>query len=213
MSTNEHDRRSFPLDLELRTYDGKPSRLSGLAIPYNSPSEVIFERGRHFIESVRPGAFAETLADGATDVQVDVEHDRWGSHSQAAPPLARRRNKSLVLTDTQKGVWADIELPRTSKGADVAEMVRSKLLDGMSASFFTIKDTWQHVAGQLHRTIVKAKLIAVAVTADAAYPATVGQVTLRSLAQFEGSDPHAAKLAAMDRAVKLAEMDTRIHSR
>ena len=209
MSENTNDRRSFPLGLELRTAANKPPTLSGLAVPYNELSEPIGEGGMVFREKFQAGAFAEYLS-GAGDVLLDISHD---SGTPGSIPLARRQNGSLTLTETSRGLWVSATLPNTIRGLEIAELVRSGLLSGLSITFRALKDVFERTAAGLVRTVQAAQLPALAVVSSPAYPSTNGSLVIRGLRLFTGDDPHASKLAEMDRVVKLAEMDTAIYRR
>ncbi|MCE5267225.1 MAG: HK97 family phage prohead protease [Planctomycetaceae bacterium] len=167
-------------ELRVGTTDGKPT-ITGLAVPYNAPSEDL----GGFREIFKPGAFAESLAN-RDDIFADVEHD-------AKRKLGRRSAGTLALTETREGLRVTITPPDTSVGRDTMEEVRAGLLDGMSISFAKPQDRYTGTGANIVREINKATLRAVTLTSYPAYTQTAGTVALRSFSEYrarvEGSGP------------------------
>ena len=107
------------------------------------------------------GRFTETIAPGAIQVPGDLilnrQHDR-------KKPLARTGG-GLVLTPTEKGVELRATLPNTRDADDTLELIRAKVLRGLSAEFKAIRDRWQ---GN-HRTVTQAVLTGAAIVDKGAY--------------------------------------------
>ena len=80
-----------------------------------------------FDEVIRPGAFAETLADNH-DILALVDHDETRL-------LGRTRNGSLRLQEARQGLTFEIDVPNTTLGSDVLELARRGDLGGMSFAF------------------------------------------------------------------------------
>ena len=76
-------------------------------------------------ETIAPGAFGN-LADA--DVIAHYFHDR-------NQPLGRTRGGGLTLMDSEEMLWAELELPNTQRGRDVATEVRLGILQGYSSEF------------------------------------------------------------------------------
>ena len=198
MNTQDLDRRSFPVELSVRTFANRPPILSGMALPWNTLSEPIREGGQIFYEKFVRGAFSEYLQSGA-DVRLDVMHDSF----QNAPPVARKANGSLVLADCPGGLFVEARLADVTRNRDLAIMVKEKLLSGLSITFKALRDTFEKTGDKIIRTVSKASLPAVAVVDVPAYSATNNTLTIRSLQLFTGGglpvDAHARRLAEMDR--------------
>jgi HK97 family phage prohead protease len=151
----------FRAGLELRAAAGR--RLEGLAMPYGSEADL-----GAFREVVRAGAFAGTVASGA-DVLALQDHD-------GGCLLGRVRSKTLMLTDTPRGLSFTLQLPDTQAGRDVAALAERNDLGGVSVGMRVIDQTWPESD---RREIRAAELVEISIVSTfAAYPDTT--VALRS---------------------------------
>lgn len=162
---------------ELRTSSDNGKRtISGYAAIFSSPSVDL----GGFTEKIAPGAFTRSLRDKA-DVMLLHEHDaRKGL-------LARTKSGTLDLTQDATGLHFRADLPNTTLGNDVAEMVSRGDLAGCSFGFCVPEggDEWQRLSdGNILRTLRDVDLFDVTVTASPAYPAT--SVKMRSLLATDG---------------------------
>jgi uncharacterized protein len=112
--------------------DGGPGVLTGYALVWNQ-------------KSTDRGGFKVLLAPNSAQFE-SATFALWNHDYNA--PLARTDAGSLTLTNDDYGVKADITLPNTSTGRDVAELVRTGIVKGMSfgmlldgAKFTTAKDS------------------------------------------------------------------------
>lgn len=146
-------------------HDGKT--LSGYAVLYNTDSVEIFEGGKRFIEQIARGAFDDSLNE---DIKLFYQHD-------SKMPMARTQNGSLRIKSDAKGLYFEADLPNTTLGNDVRELLNQGVLTGeMSFGFRADKINWQ---GTNRRTVEKGKISEISVVVDAAYPETHSQ--LRSI--------------------------------
>jgi HK97 family phage prohead protease len=133
-----------------------------------------------FRESIRPTAFRKTLGEQRA-IKMFWNHDQGrplGS-TMAAPG----RGLLTLKTDT-RGLMADVKLPDTSDGRDMAELVRTGIVDSMSFGFSTVADDWP---SHEQREVVEARLFEVSpVTGWPAYQDTSASV--RSLAGAIGAE-------------------------
>jgi HK97 family phage prohead protease len=108
-----------------------PRKLAGLAAPFNVPARI-----GGFTETIRPGAFAASLAANA-DVRCLVDH----SDDQL---LGRTRSGTLRLFEARAGLAFEIDLPDTTLGRDVYELAQRGDLSGCSFGFTvpTGGDAW-----------------------------------------------------------------------
>lgn len=137
-------------------------------IPYNSRSAYM-----GFWEVLKPGCFTKTLRE-SKDILALYGHD----HNQI---LARTKNNSLVFEDKEDGLHFSLEVPETTQGNDVLEMVRSGLVDGCSFGFSAVKENHDFDGKNDIRTIVEARLYEVSIVPEPAYPET--KVFARSLSE------------------------------
>ena len=117
-----HERRSFdtPAAQPALSEEGESRRIEGLAIVYESESEVIYDwwEDRSFVEIIHRGAVTEELL-ASSDVLALYEHDR-------SKLLARSTNRvgSLNLTITSEGLRYAFDAPKTQLGEDTLELLR-----------------------------------------------------------------------------------------
>jgi HK97 family phage prohead protease len=143
-------------------------RFSGYAAVFNSPSEPL-----PFTEVIAPGAFRSTLR-ARNDIKFLWNHD-------AGEILGSTRAGTLSLTEDNYGLKVDGLLPNTSRGRDVAELLRRGDVDAMSFGFSVPSggDDWSEDGAQ--RTLRSVRLHEVSVVAWPAYTATAGTVSVRGL--------------------------------
>jgi uncharacterized protein len=159
----KHEERVNVIELEVReTGDGMT--FEGYAAVFNSESEDL----GGFREYIAPGAFKRSLQ-SRNEVKLLWNHD-------AGEPLASVRGGTLKLTEDDRGLKVEARLARTSRGFDVAELIRSKTVDSMSFGFSVIKDTWE---GNV-RTLNAVRLFEISLVSFPAYQATAGTVSVRS---------------------------------
>ena len=124
-------------EVKTREADNGKRMIEGL-IPYNQRSEYM-----GFYEFITPTAFNKTIADGA-DVRAFQNHD-------TTRLLGRVKNGSLRLRSDGIGLHIECDLPDTSYGDDVYNLIRDGYNTGMSFGFTTIQDRWerQEIDGRL----------------------------------------------------------------
>lgn len=161
----KHEERVNVIDLEVReTGDGMT--FEGYAAVFNAESEDL----GGFREFIAPGAFKRSLQ-SRNEVKLLWNHD-------AGEPLASVRGGTLKLTEDARGLKVEARLANTTRGRDVAELIRSKTVDSMSFGFSVIKDTW-NADGNV-RTLNAVRLFEISLVSFPAYQATAGSVSVRS---------------------------------
>lgn len=158
--------RINPVEFELRETDGGGMAFTGYAAVFDSPSEPL-----PFTERVAPGAFKRTLA-ARNDVKMLWNHD-------AGEVLGSTRAKTMTLVEDGRGLLVNAELPDTTRGRDVAELLKRGDVDSMSFGFTTLRDSWD--AEGNNRTLQSVRLHEVSVVSFPAYRATSGTTSVRSL--------------------------------
>jgi HK97 family phage prohead protease len=142
--------------------EGDGMSFTGYASVFNSPSEDL----GGFIEYVAPGAFKRSLQ-SRNEVKLLWNHD-------SGEPLASLRGGTMQLVEDEVGLRVTAQLPNTTRGRDVAELLRTKVIDSMSFGFNVIKDSWSR-DGQT-RTLESVRLFETSIVSFAAYPATTATV-------------------------------------
>jgi HK97 family phage prohead protease len=90
-------------------------------------------------------------------------------------PLARQNGGSLRLFEDEKGIRFEADIPDTTLGNDIRELMNKGVLTGeMSFGFSTSKESWDE-GGNL-RNVEKGKIYEISVVVDAAYPQTHSQL-------------------------------------
>jgi hypothetical protein len=159
--TKEPEIRTNSVDFEVRA-EGDGMSFTGYASVFNSPSEDL----GGFIEYVAPGAFKRSLQ-SRNEVKLLWNHD-------SGEPLASLRGGTMQLVEDNRGLKVTAQLPNTTRGRDVAELLRSKVISSMSFGFNVIKDSWSS-NGQT-RTLESVRLFEVSIVSFPAYEATTAQV-------------------------------------
>jgi HK97 family phage prohead protease len=154
--------RTTSTEFELRAEEGDGMTFTGYASVFNSSSEDL----GGFREFVAPGAFKRSLQ-ARNEIKLLWNHD-------TSEPLASVRGGSLQLMEDNYGLKVTAKLPNTTRGRDVAELLRSKVIDSMSFGFNVIKDSWSNNGAV--RTLESVRLSEVSVVTFPAYSATTAQV-------------------------------------
>jgi HK97 family phage prohead protease len=152
---------------------------TGYAAVFDSPSEPL-----PFTETIQRGAFKKSLR-MRNDIKFLWNHD-------VGEILGSTRAKTLKLYEDEKGLRVEGILPNTSRGRDVAELLRRGDVDSMSFGFSVIKDDWSSDGAQ--RTLKDVRLFEVSLVSYPAYTATSGTVAVRgldALAERSGVDADA----------------------
>lgn len=150
--------------IELRA-EGDGRSFTGYAALFDQPSLPL-----PFTEFVKRGAFKRSLQ-SRNRMMLLWNHD-------TSNPLASTRNGSLQLVEDERGLKVTATLPDTTLGRDIAELVRTGVVDSMSFGFSVKKDSWSQ-DGQT-RYLEDVSLYEVSLVSTPAYEATAGTVAVRS---------------------------------
>jgi HK97 family phage prohead protease len=159
--SKEQEVRTNSVDFEVRA-EGDGMSFTGYASVFNSPSEDL----GGFVEYVAPGAFKRSLQ-SRNEVKLLWNHD-------SGEPLASLRGGTMQLVEDSRGLKVTATLPQTSRGRDIAELLRTKVIDSMSFGFNVIKDSW--ASDGKTRTLESVRLFEVSIVSFPAYEATTAQV-------------------------------------
>ncbi len=124
-------------------------KLTGKALVYGDEAVMPWGRERFEVGAFRP----------IGDVILNSMHDR-------KEPLARTGGGGLLLHDDATALRIEADMPATRAAEDVLELVRGKVLRGLSIEFNPVVERME---GDL-RIVSRAKLNAVAVVDTGAYP-------------------------------------------
>ena len=161
--SDDRERRSFLQPLEVRADQGAMT-LTGYAAVFGQATDL-----GAFREQIAPGAFSDTLR--RSDVRALFNHD-------TSKVLGRLSAGTLRLTEDATGLSAEIDLPDTTDGRDVRELVRRGDVSGMSFGFRVLSDRWDFTDDEAFRTIEAVELYEVSAVTFPAYDGT--SIALRS---------------------------------
>lgn len=163
---------------EIRSNEENSRKISGLAIPAESRSELLYGE---FYETISKDALTEDLIN-EHDVKLYMNHDS----SQGTFARSKFGKGSLRLFVTDRGIEFETELPNTASGDELLEGIRRGDYDALSFAFAPDKEEWEeNEDGTYNRTIRSiAFLDEISILSCApAYEAT--EVKLRSLEDFK----------------------------
>lgn len=150
------EKRAFSIESKGRT-------LSGYAAVFDSPTRI-----GDFQEVIKKGAFTRSLTSlEAPKIKAIYEHD-------TSQLLGRLGSKTLRLWEDQRGLCFELDLPNTTLGNDVAELVKRGDLAGCSFGFIVRSENWTDT----RRELLDVDLFEITLTSDPAYEAT--SVDIRS---------------------------------
>lgn len=173
--------------------DGKT--VAGYAAVFNSPTSIC----GLWDEVIEPGAFTDTLRSGQ-DVLALYSHE-------IERLLGRQSAGTLRLSQDDKGLAVEIDLPDTSDGRDVGVLVQRGDLKGMSFGFCVTKQEWDETVTPPRRTIMAVDLYEVTITADPAYEDT--EIGMRSLEEARSARRTKNFNAAAKRVARKMTLDLR----
>jgi uncharacterized protein len=160
--------RTNQTTFEIREVEGTDGMtFEGYASVFNSESEDL----GGFRETVAPGAFKRSLR-SRNDIKLLFNHD-------TGAVLGSTRSGSMSLIEDDRGLKVRATLPRTSLAMDVAELIRTGIIDSMSFGFSVIRDSWD--SSGTNRVLEAVRLHEVSIVAFPAYSGTAGTTTMRGL--------------------------------
>jgi HK97 family phage prohead protease len=110
------------IHIEVRSARDNPRRLEGYAATFGTEARVA-----DFVETIRAGAFARSLASGR-DILAFVDHD-------PVRILGRTASGTLRLSEDSRGLAFSLDVPETTLGRDILALAERGDLGGMSFGF------------------------------------------------------------------------------
>ncbi len=166
--TSPFERRYFTAgEIEVReAEDGEPAGITGYAAVFGKWSEDL----GWFKEEIAPGAFKNTIKDG--DVRALVNHD-------PSLIIGRTKNGTLRLSEDDKGLLYNDDLPDTSYARDLQVSIKRKDITQSSFGFQTIRDEWSDEGDR--RTLIEVKLFDISPVTFPAYKQTKVKLRLQEI--------------------------------
>jgi Escherichia/Staphylococcus phage prohead protease len=117
--------RTYAPSFEVRDVDsgtGKPTRISGRAVPYNTPTDLGF-----FMEEFAPGAFAKSIRESAKSLPLSLFH-----RDHELEQLVGTNDEWIERRDGLHGVW---RFDRSETAREAARMAEEGILNFLSIRF------------------------------------------------------------------------------
>jgi len=178
----EIEKRSVMDAPELRA-EGEKRTIAGYAAVFNSEADI----GGYFREVIMPGAFSDSLKEA--DVRALVDHD-------SGRVIGRSKSGTLRLVEDERGLSVEIDLPDTSDGRDIGELVNRGDIDGMSFGFRVTHDEWDETVEPNVRTIHQIELHEVSAVTWPAYADTTLAMRSRDKSDAEKAKAEQNRLRA-----------------
>lgn len=155
--------------------------VEGYALKFNKPSKDL-------------GGFIETIDARALD-GVNMEDVKLFLNHDSGNLLGRTKSGTLQLSVDEVGLKFRCELPNTTLGNDVMELVKRGDLSQCSFGFTVAEDEWERIDGKPVRTIKKINTLAeISLVSIPAYEDTDVAVAKRSLENMEVNEMEKRKL-------------------
>jgi HK97 family phage prohead protease len=186
---SKFEKRGGQFGVETRA-EGEKRTLVGYAIIYNSPT-LIGDLSWGFMEEFAPGSVDEAIKG---DVRALFSHD-------SGRVIGRTKSGTLRLESDERGVKVEIDVPNTTDGNDLWELVERGDISGMSFSFRSKKDEWDETVDPPKRRVTLADVYEVSAVAFPAYDDT--ELGKRSLDEWR--DAHHPEPIVEDKTADKAE--------
>lgn len=178
--------------------DGAGMRIMGTpAVPYGALSDDL-------------GGWREVIVPGAFDVVGQDIRSLW--QHDATMVLGRTAAETMLLTDAEDGVYAEIEPPDTSWARDALVSIKRGDVSGFSFGFFVDEEQWVVTEREMVRRVLRGRLVEISPVTFPAYPQTSAELrdrvaAMRAQAVTVGNGQAArARRAARQRMLNVMEM-------
>jgi HK97 family phage prohead protease len=166
------EKRFISSSIELRAA-ADSNKLVGYAATYNQRS---LDLGG-FTEVLAPGCFDRSLTENG-DVAAYYEHNPSNG-------ILGRTPTTLKLRSDANGLAFELDIPDTTMGRDLKEMVRRGDIRNMSFGFVCNADNWENKDNQVTRTVTDADIHEISFVSFPAYPSS--SAALRSMCFPDGA--------------------------
>lgn len=165
----------------IQEFSNNENIIEGCAVKFNTISEILYdkEHKRYFKEVIDKEAITEELINNS-DIKFLINHDK-------NKLVARRKNGegSLNIEIREDGVYFSFEIPNTTAGNDLKEMIRRKEITQCSFAFTDDSVEWNFTEKSYPlRKVNKCRgIYDLSAVYDAAYTST--EITTRSIEDLE----------------------------
>ncbi len=148
-------------NITTRSKKNESIKITGYAAVFNSRTSI----GDFFDELIKPGAFKKSLSDKNSDIRALFNHD-WNK------VLGRTKAGTLSLSEDDKGLRFELQLPNTTYARDLAESMERGDIDQCSFGFIVTGEEWDYNQEPALRTITDVELYEISIVSIPAYEET-----------------------------------------
>ena len=146
--------------------DSDKKIIQGYAVVFDAWADVR-SWGESWKECIRKGAFTQSLKEN--NILALYNHDFNN--------VLARKDVNMKLVEDDKGLYFEIELPDTTQGNDLYELIDKKIVNQCSFSGYVRKNLWsEDNGGNVLREILEIDLIEITITPIPAYEVTEAEV-------------------------------------
>lgn len=158
-------KRSFEITYRAKK-DSEKKVIQGYAVVFDSWTDIS-SWGEIWKECIRKGAFTQSLKEN--NILALYNHDFNN--------VLARKDVNMKLVEEDKGLYFEIELPDTTQGNDLYELIDKKIVNQCSFSGYVRKNLWsEDNGGNVLREILEIDLIEITITPIPAYEVTEAEV-------------------------------------
>lgn len=146
--------------------DSDKKIIQGYAVVFDSWTDIS-SWGEIWKECIRKGAFTQSLKENS--ILALYNHDFNN--------VLARKDVNMKLVEDDKGLYFEIELPDTTQGNDLYELIDKGIVNQCSFSGYVRKNLWsEDNGGNVLREILEIDLIEITITPIPAYEVTEAEV-------------------------------------
>ena len=158
-------KRSFEITYRAKKVSEKKV-IQGYAVVFDSWTDIS-SWGEIWKECIRKGAFTQSLKENS--ILALYNHDFNN--------VLARKDVNMKLVEDDKGLYFEIELPDTTQGNDLYELINKGIVNQCSFSGYVRKNLWsEDNGGNVLREILEIDLIEITITPIPAYEVTEAEV-------------------------------------
>lgn len=158
-------KRSFEITYRAKK-DSEKKVIQGYAVVFDSWTDIS-SWGEIWKECIRKGAFTQSLKENS--ILALYNHDFNN--------VLTRKDVNMKLVEDDKGLYFEIELPDTTQGNDLYELIDKGIVNQCSFSGYVRKNLWsEDNGGNVLREILEIDLIEITITPIPAYEVTEAEV-------------------------------------
>ena len=158
-------KRSFEITYRSKK-DNNKKIIQGYAVVFDSWTDIS-SWGEIWKECIRKGAFTQSLKKNS--ILALYNHDFNN--------VLARKDVNMKLVEDDKGLYFEIELPDTTQGNDLYELIDKGIVNQCSFSGYVRKNLWsEDNGGNVLREILEIDLIEITITPIPAYEVTEAEV-------------------------------------